>query len=402
MKEEFFAQIAKWNEEDGDPEAAAANAEKPLDAEKAREFIIRDCLHGFLGMKDVIKDGCLYCPDSKLTVRPEIESLMEQGAVVDFHIEAPQWGTEIFECCASPGENTRHALGMTLSSFMLSLMPAIVRMERGEYDETFETSFAGQNHRWRATLSDVVGMGNTPHENMPKFYWDKVKEGVMKRLGNQKLCYVKIYCANVDGDVTGECRVNDIKSKELSDVIAEIGAQWKPEGFASQKMFILIRQDEETVAPYPYWGSDGRAELLTKIKLAVNLFNGCKTQEEYEKLPEALKTQLGDPTLAEECYLFLPEICAENEFDTLDFDEQIAPGVYKAQLADYWTMHNLLFELFAEGAFGDAASEIYWDYITFSSIYGVVCKMMEKNGEDAPLEGCVSTHFNFSDGFKLR
>ena len=124
---------------------------------------------------------------------------------------------------------------MALSSFMLSLMPAIVRMERGEYDETLETSFAGRNHRWRATLSDVVGMGNTPHENMPKFYWNKVKDGVMKRLGNQKLCYVKIYCANVDGDVTGECRVNDIKSKKLSDIIAEIGAQWKPEGFASQK-----------------------------------------------------------------------------------------------------------------------------------------------------------------------
>ena len=132
MKEEFFAQTAKWNGENEDSEAAAANAEEPLDEEKALEFIIRDLLHGSLGMKDVIKDGCLYCPDSKLTVRPEIESLMEQGAVVDFHIEAPQWETEIFECCASPGETTKHALGMALSSFMLSLMPAIARMERGE------------------------------------------------------------------------------------------------------------------------------------------------------------------------------------------------------------------------------------------------------------------------------
>ena len=393
MKQEPYEYTAKWND-----------AGEPLDAEKALEFILRDLLHGSLGMKDFIEDGCLYCPDSQLTLRPEIESLMEQGAVVDFHIEAPQWGTEIFECCASPGETAKHALGMALCSFMLSLMPAIARMERGEYDETFETSFAGRAHRWRATLSDVVGVGCTPHENTPSFYWNKLKEGVLKRLGNQKLCYVKIYCAKVDGEVTGECRVNDIKSKELSEIVAEIGAQWETEGFASQKMFILIRQDEETVAPapYPYWGAAGRAVMKTKIKRAVNLFNGCKTQEEYDKLPETLRLQLGDATLAEECYLFLPEICAENEFDTLDFDEQIAPGLYKSQLADYWTMHNLLFELFAEGAFGDAASEIYWDYITFSSVYGVVCQMMEKNGEEAPLEGCVSTHFNFSDGFKLR
>ena len=314
MEHEPYEYIAKSND-----------AGEPLDKKSALEFI-RGLIHGSLGMKDFIEDGCLYCPDRQLTLRPEIESLMEQAAVVDFHIEAPQWETEIFECCASPGETTKHALGMALSSFMLSLMPAIARMERGKYDEEFETSFAGRAHRWRATLSDVVGVGCTPHENTPNFYWNKLKEGVLKRLGNQKLCYVKIYCAKVDGEVTGECRVNDIKSRELSDIIAEIGAQWEPEGFASQKMFILIRQDDETVAPYPYpyWGTAGRAVMKTKIKRAVNLFNACKTQEEYDKLPETLKLQLGDATLAEECYLFLPEICAENEFDTLDFDEQIS------------------------------------------------------------------------------
>ena len=135
MEHEPYEYIAKWND-----------AGEPLDKESALDFI-RNLIHGSLGMKDFIEDGCLYCPDRQLTLRPEIESLMEQGAVVDFHIEAPQWGTEIFECCASPGETTKHALGMALSSFMLSLMPAIARMERGEYDETFETSFAGRARR---------------------------------------------------------------------------------------------------------------------------------------------------------------------------------------------------------------------------------------------------------------
>ena len=84
---------------------------------------------------------------------------MEQARSSIFTLKAPQWETEIFECCASPGETAQHALGMALCSFMLSLMPAIARMERGEYDETFETSFAGRAHRWHATLSDVVGVG---------------------------------------------------------------------------------------------------------------------------------------------------------------------------------------------------------------------------------------------------
>ena len=99
MEHEPYEYIAKWND-----------AGEPLDKESALDFI-RNLIHGSLGMKDFIKDGCLYSPDSQLTLRLEIESLMEQGAVVDFHIEAPQWETEIFECCASPGETTKHALG---------------------------------------------------------------------------------------------------------------------------------------------------------------------------------------------------------------------------------------------------------------------------------------------------
>ena len=65
MKQEPYEYTAKWND-----------AGEPLDKESALDFI-RDLLHGFLGMKDVIEDGCLYCPDIQMTLRPEIESLMD-------------------------------------------------------------------------------------------------------------------------------------------------------------------------------------------------------------------------------------------------------------------------------------------------------------------------------------
>ena len=41
-------------------------------------------------------------------------------------------------------------------------------------------------------------------------------------------------------------------------------------------------------------------------------------------------------------------------------------------------MHNLLFELFRRGAFGDGNFRNLLDYITFSSVYGVVCQMMKR------------------------
>lgn len=158
-------------------------------------------------------------------------------------------------------------------------------------------------------------------------------------------------------------------------------------------MFILIRRvGKRRRRPIPT-GAAGRAALRAEIENAVGLFSGCTTQEEYEKLPEALKLQPGGHTLAEERCLFLPEICAENESGTLDFDEHTAPGVCRLQLADYSTMRDSLFELFAEEASGGKTSEIYWDYITFSSIYGAVRQMTDENGGNAPLEGRRAAHF---------
>lgn len=97
-----------------------------------------------------------------------------------------------------------------------------------------------------------------------------------------------------------------------------------------------------------------------------------------------------------------PAICAENEFGTPDFDERISHRLYKPRLAGCRTTYKPLFELLAGGACIEAACEIYLYYVIFSSIYRAACQTMDKHGEDAPLEGCVSTLCNFSDDFKLR
>lgn len=47
------------------------------------------------------------------------------------------------------------------------------------------------------------------------------------------------------------------------------------------------------------------------MKTAAELFHACDNQELYDSLPQRLEEALEDPTLAAECYAFLPEICAE-------------------------------------------------------------------------------------------
>lgn len=61
---------------------------------------------------------------------------------------------------------------------------------------------------------------------------------------------------------------------EPSEIAAETG------GFASQKMFILIRRVGKRRRRHIPTGAAGRAALRAKIENAVGLFSGCKTQEE--------------------------------------------------------------------------------------------------------------------------
>ena len=366
----------------------------PLDAYNALDFLLRVSLHGGLETEDSVEGDHLWCPAWQMILTPEIEQLTEQSAVLHFHLSAPQWGQELFECSVGMGGEPKQALGMAVGSFLFSLMRGIASMENGEDPYIrLETSFAGRPHRWRVYFSHIVGMGNSPEVDGPHIYWDALQQELVKRLGNQKLCYVKVYAAKSYGSVTGECRINDIKSEELSALVAEMAEKWDVDGFASHKMFFFIRQEEETIVPYPYWGNKGRAALKSKVKRAAELFHACENQEQYEALPGRLEQELGDATLAAECYSFLPEICAENAFDQITYPEtaeiQVGNGpsvtIWKNQLADYWPLHAALFELFEEGAFGDSANQIYQEYIGVSATYSVIQKMMDRE-KDSKLE----------------
>lgn len=367
---------------------------------------LHDCLQ--TQTPDRVEGDHVFCPDWQMTITPEINQVDERGAVVNFYISAPQWGKDLFECSAGMGSDTKQALGMACGSFLFSFMDGIVQMESGQAsDESLETEFAGKAHRWKVYISNIVGMGNGPQVDNPRIYWDALKEEVVKRLGNQKLCFVKVYASKSGENITAECRVDDIKSEVLSNIVADMVKDWDACYFASHKAFFFIRQEEETVQPYPYLGQAGWEVFREKVRTAALMFHAALAAERYLYLPDQLKQALGDATLAAECYLFLPEICAENAYNQITYAETIElmphGEVYKCQLADYWPLHRALFSLFEEGVFGDATNDIYREYIGASAIYGVICQLKEKGGENAMEGGTLSALlFNVGSDFEIR
>lgn len=388
----------------------------PLNLTYAFNFLIHSLSEEIevAGVKNSIRENAIYCPKLCLSITPVIDQLTEQSAMLSFYLYAPQWGKELYECSVGMGIDTKTALGTASASFLFSFMNVIYRMESGDgniISDRLSTGFAGKTHNWSVYLSDIVGMGNSPKVDSPNFYWDALKDEIVKRLGNQKLCYVKIYASRSCGEVIGECRIDDIKSEELSRTVADMAEKWDVDdnAFASHKMFFFIRQDEDTVSYYPYFGVEGRRVLKEKIRTAAEIFFDADSQEKYDRLPGELKKALGDNTLAEECYSFLPEICAENAFPQIRVSEiiEIIPegrqkeSCYKNQLSDYWEMQRILFELFGEGAFGENTNELYRRYISVSAIGSCVSQMMQK-GTECENAKLTALLFEVGSGFEIR
>ncbi len=382
----------------------------PLNPDLAVQYIL-DTLSNQLGIKNSINDKSIYCPEIDLSITPVVGELTPQSAMLDFYLYSPKWGKKLYECSVAVAGETKKSVEMSCGSFLFSFINVIFKMElegESQMTERFSTAFAENIHNWQVYVSDVVGMGESPNDKSPIFYWDLLKSELVKRLGNQKLCYVKVYGAKINGNVTGECRIDDVKSDELSEIVAKEVEKWDVEKFASHKVFFFIRQEDSTVTPYPYFGTEGEELLKEKVKIAATAFFEVDSEEKYNGLTERLVGELGDAVLAEECFSFLPEICAEYAFpDDISYSEKAsiiiggkeAVTCYKNQLSDYHRLGAALFDIFNSGYFGEKTNDIYRQYINVSATGSLIAQAREKGTKGAKQ---VAISFQFSDDFEIR
>lgn len=375
-----------------------------------QKYLLYGVLHGSFEGKDIVGEGedCIHIPGWNVVITPQISQLSHKSVVLDIYLYFPEWGREIYECSAGMGTDLKQALGMAIGSFMFSLMDGIGAMVSKDRPKLLETRFAGKDHRFHVYLSNIVGMGDSPR-SAPDVYWKLLKEDIRKRLGNQAFCFVKVYGAKVNGQVIGECRIDDVKSDELSAKVADLVKDWDDTQFSSHKQFFLICQDKQTLLPYAYSGPEGRERFAQAVIQAARMFHASNTQELYDTLSDRLAEEIGDKTLAQGCCTFLPELCARNAFQEISYGETLElvrgeqePTIcYQSQLADYWPMWDVLSVAFQDGTFGEEGNEIYQEYIAASSIFNLVKQVKENQSQ---LFGCRLTSLlcRVGDDFELR
>lgn len=382
----------------------------PLNTEKALEYVLAVLSEG-LEVNNRIENRRIFCPDYNITIAPKVSKLNEKSAYVLFVLHAPQWGEEVYESGTGLAETPQQAIRVACESFMFTLAGAVCKMEKeGEKgaDANIATIFGGKTHNWNVYFSDLAATGEAPEADAD-VYWDRLKKMIIKRLGNQKLCYVKIYVSRSGNRISADCRVDGLLSEELSAAAAKMAEQWKIGGFASHQVFFCIRQEDNTVSDYPYFGSEGRDKLKAKVKTAAEIFFAANTDEDYSNLLSDTKEKLGDDILAIECLSFLPEICAEHAFGQMKYAESVNISVggrkeknyYKNQLADYGRIRRALFELFNSGVFGSDTDAVFKKYVERSAIMNMVKQAQQKSGN---ISGTRLTPllFNIGEEFSVR
>jgi len=365
-------------------------------------FLLHQGMRGIFEAEEMIEGDCIIIPKWELTIRPHVAKWTDQTVMLQFQVSSPKWDRDIFETTAGIGSNLKNAFGTAIGGFAFSLMEGIASMEQDRNPETLHTTYGDTVHHWKAYKSNIVGLGESSPEMEESPYWEMLKDEIAKRIGDQKLCYIKIYAAKHGDDITGECRINDISSPELGQMVADIANNWQVEGFASQKQFIFLQQSEDTYTPYPYQPE----QIEDATHTAVRLFMECDTQEKYDSFPDLLAERLQDADLAQELYAFLPEICAEHAFDTLTYNEEMllyrgdeSFRVYRTQFASYFMISAALFEGFRTGEFDD---DIYKQYISVSSIYNVICQAKEQGADLVKDGGVLTLSYGMSEQYRFR
>lgn len=371
-------------------------------------------VHELLYIKNEVRGSTIYVPEWDMTIAPQVEQCGDRIAVLGFRLYDADFDEPLYECCAATGKDTDSAIGACVGSFLFAFMNGIIQMKNGENGKPVQSTFGGKAHKWLSYNSDLVGMGegvDSEENAVATKYWDMLKSEIIKRLGNRKMCYVKIFASKAIGkediQVTGEVRVDDVPSAELSEIVYKHAQGWNVTQFASQKQFFFIKQEGEVVNPYA--GESGRAALREKVKKAIELFMTVDSEESFDALPANIAAAIGDDTLAQECFGFLPEICAEHAFEGAKFAETVqfslgggeAIPVYRNQLADFYPIGHAMLGLFSSGVFGDKTNEIYKTLIGMSATYRGISQVIENGGSH---ETCAVAplHFNVTDKFVIR
>ncbi|RKI70501.1 hypothetical protein D7V91_02555 [bacterium 1xD42-67] len=280
----------------------------------------------------VLEGGELRFPDcGGLTMRAEFPDLDGPQFRMEAILEHPDFFGPLVESTAgvadSDEDKARYAARQIVDSVLDALLPAL----RGGGEPVPPVELWGRTHRFKASVSGVLLM-NAQEPPERRDLWSRMEQAALDCLGTQKVYWVKLYMAHINGgDTSCEVRINGWVVPELTETLVQIAKEWPLEGMPvrSAKQYIVLVQDGDTCPACPYtW-----EQVKELTRQAIRLFeSGTK----YDQIPERLEGSSPDPSLAEDVFGFLPELMAQVIWPQVKVTSQFSISRHGAGQTSVW------------------------------------------------------------------
>ena len=392
--------------------ASSVISEKPKVLTK--EDILRRILGGefssFIELKSVTKINTIYIPELELSITPTVIEVSERMVSLYFEIYSDTLKTYFHERSTGLGKDSETDYGMAIGTFAFSFMQGLKAVADNDVKYRITSEFAGHSHSWSVYCSNIAGTNSGEKNHDISDYWQLLKDDIIKRLGNQKAVYVKIINSILESNVIAECSINDIVVPELSVKLSEISRKWKSSGHKIEKQSFFIVQDDDTIIDSPYTGKKGQAELCLNVAEYMKNFNKISSREECDNIIETTAAVTGDRLLAEDCFFFIPQICAERHFNDIfiyndelrfAFPDNNTVTSYKCQISDYTRIMDAVYDILNSGLFGEDTKLVSAKFAGVSPLYNDYKKIKEKGVNTKGLNVSYML-YDVSEDFEVR
>ncbi|WP_297285392.1 DUF6348 family protein [uncultured Brachyspira sp.] len=372
-------------------------------------------LHKNIQDKNKIENETIRLLTYDVTIEPKIVELEEKSSVlcsVYFYIKAPILEEDFYEYCSVIANDKYKAIELVADDFVYCAFNGMIDFLNGVSHHEIDTYILGNKKRFSVCESPIIGLGssiekekfyneyikNDENNNYSSFLWYAISKEIPFMLANNRVNIIKVYGAKMpDGEIVTECYINNNHSESIENAIIEYIDKWdNNEEFFSIKQFFFILQYDYTYKKYPYT----REEIEYFVIEYVLEFE--KSHQNYEMFMSNIKNIITDKNIREEIINFVPEICTENAFKDIRFDERVKVNIgsnnytiLKSQFTSYKYIEDALIDGFSNKIFKE---ETFNNLIHISNSYNTIYEAMQNNIKTKDI--IVSTTFNFTEDYQ--
>jgi len=355
-----------------------------------------------------IIDGRIRLPHSGAMLKVELAERESTGtATLDVWVDHPTWDRTFFDAASGHGTTQEEATDRAILNVGLHTVHLLDHLTEEDPDDRFSTNWMNVQHDWSVWLGYISSMttGQTDVSGAGEPYWHLLKDGIMARLGNQKVTYVKVTAAWFGTEITAEVRINNVVSTELDQILrTHIETTWPAQAGVFHKQLFWIVQDARTHQPYLHTAS----EIKQDIVIAGQLFDEAWNQPEgfsQQRYEMSLGARVADPSLVAEIATLVPEMAAHLAYPNLPVSETItiAAGnsehvVNVHQLASFAYLVDALDQTWCR----EVSEQTIKEWIAYSALGDAMAKLQQAGQQPESLATPIRLSHSMGAGYTLR